>query len=114
MSKYLALPNINFGKLGLWLKKPMISDVPPDFAFCEFGCRKTQCRFDEWSHCKNRLSYVAAHAEGASLPASSTLDTRAKYDALLAAGAPEKLACAAALNPDIFQAVASTYLRPSR
>jgi hypothetical protein len=31
---------------------------------------------------------------------------RATYEALLAAGAPEKLACAAALNPQLFQAVA--------
>ena len=40
---------------------------------------------------------------------------RATYEALLAAGAPEQLACAAALNPQVFQAVAPTYLnRPAR
>jgi len=40
---------------------------------------------------------------------------RATYEALLAAGAPEPTACAAALNPQVFQAVAPTYLnRPAR
>jgi hypothetical protein len=40
---------------------------------------------------------------------------RATYVALLAAGAPEPTACAAALNPEVFQAVAPTYLgRPAR
>jgi hypothetical protein len=39
----------------------------------------------------------------------------ATYEALLAAGAPEPTACAAALNPQVFQAVAPTYLnRPAR
>jgi hypothetical protein len=39
---------------------------------------------------------------------------RATYEALLAAGAPEKLACAAALNPQVFDAVAPTYFGRSR
>jgi hypothetical protein len=39
---------------------------------------------------------------------------RATYEALLAAGAPKTLACAAALNPQVFQTVAPMYLRPSR
>jgi hypothetical protein len=39
---------------------------------------------------------------------------RATYEALLAAGAPETLACAAALNPQVFQTVGPMYLRPSR
>jgi hypothetical protein len=34
---------------------------------------------------------------------------RATYDALLAAGAPEKLACAAALNPEVLRSVAPIY-----
>jgi hypothetical protein len=38
------------------------------------------------------------------------LAARATYDALLAAGAPEPTACAAALNPQVFQAIAPTYL----
>jgi hypothetical protein len=39
---------------------------------------------------------------------------KATYEALLAAGAPETLACAAALNPQVFKTVAPIYLRPSR
>jgi hypothetical protein len=40
---------------------------------------------------------------------------RATYEALLAAGAPDKLACAAALNPDLLRMIAPTYFgRPSR
>jgi hypothetical protein len=39
---------------------------------------------------------------------------RATYVALLAAGAPETLTCAAALNPQVFQTVAPIYLRSSR
>jgi hypothetical protein len=39
---------------------------------------------------------------------------RATYVALLASGAPETLACAAALNPQVFQTVGPMYLRPSR
>ena len=40
---------------------------------------------------------------------------RATYDALLAAGAPESLACAAALNPQVLQAISGTYFgRPPR
>jgi len=34
---------------------------------------------------------------------------RATYEALLAARAPEPLACAAALNPQVHQAIAGTY-----
>jgi hypothetical protein len=33
-------------------------------------------------------------------------EQRATYEALLAAGAPEQLACAAALNPQVLQAIA--------
>jgi hypothetical protein len=34
---------------------------------------------------------------------------RATYEALLAAGAPERLSCAAALNPDVLRSVAPVY-----
>jgi len=59
MSKYFTLPNTIFGKWRLWLKGQIVRDVPPKDALCEFDCRKTQCRFDEWAHCENRLSYLA-------------------------------------------------------
>jgi hypothetical protein len=40
---------------------------------------------------------------------------QATYEALLAAGAPESLACAAALNPEILRTIAPTYFaHPSR
>ena len=39
----------------------------------------------------------------------------ATYEALLAAGAPESLACAAALNPEILRTIAPTYFgHPAR
>ena len=41
-------------------------------------------------------------------------EQRATYEALLAAGAPEQLACAAALNPQVLQAIAPTYFGHSR
>jgi hypothetical protein len=37
---------------------------------------------------------------------------KATYDALLAAGAPETLACAAATNPDLLQQIAPMYFKP--
>jgi hypothetical protein len=56
---------------------------------------------------------LGAMAEGAS-PAiheqrQREREQRATYEALLAAGAPEQLACAAALNPQVLQAIAPTY-----
>jgi hypothetical protein len=40
---------------------------------------------------------------------------QATYQALLAAGAPDSLACAAALNPDLLRQIAPTYFgRPPR
>jgi hypothetical protein len=40
---------------------------------------------------------------------------RAIYEALLAAGAPDSLACAAALNPELLRTIAPTYFgHPSR
>ena len=32
----------------------IVRDVPPEMAACEFDCRKTDCRQDEWVHCPNR------------------------------------------------------------
>jgi len=65
-----------------WLRRHIISDVSPEDGYCEFGCRKQECRFDHWVNCKNRLVYldvaaasgeqatmkseVAAQAEGSS------------------------------------------------
>jgi hypothetical protein len=59
MLKYLALFGAIFGKLSLWLKGQIVSDVPPEDALCEFDCRKRNCQFGDWSNCANRLSYLA-------------------------------------------------------
>lgn len=31
-----------------------IVEVPPDMAACEFECRRTDCRQEEWAACPNR------------------------------------------------------------
>jgi hypothetical protein len=62
MFKYAALLGTFFGKLTRSLKGKFVGDVPPDYALCEFDCRKTQCQFNEWLHCPNRLSYLVLEA----------------------------------------------------
>lgn len=37
------------------VKRKAIEEVPDDIALCEFDCRKTQCRYDEWATCERRL-----------------------------------------------------------
>ena len=32
----------------------LICEVPPEVAACEFDCRRTDCRQDEWVSCPNR------------------------------------------------------------
>jgi hypothetical protein len=59
MSKHLVILHTFFGKLALRLKNEIVRDVPPEYALCEFECRKTQCQFNDWLHCANRLSYLA-------------------------------------------------------
>jgi hypothetical protein len=46
MSKHLTLPSPTLQKWRTWLKKQIIGDVPPEDAFCEFECDKSQCRLD--------------------------------------------------------------------
>ena len=41
-----------------WLKDRIVEDVPDSLAWCEFGCRKQQCRMGEWEGCKRRLQDV--------------------------------------------------------
>jgi hypothetical protein len=45
--------------LRFWLESQIVGAVPAEDELCEFGCRKTECRFDEWVHCEKRLSYLA-------------------------------------------------------
>ena len=59
MSKYLALLGALFGKLTRPLKGKIVSNVLPEDALCEFDCRKTECQFNHWLHCPNRLAYLA-------------------------------------------------------
>ena len=60
MSNHVALPGMRFfGRLTRSLKDKIVSDVPPEYARCEFDCRKTQCRYEEWLSCPNRLSYLS-------------------------------------------------------
>ena len=39
-----------------WIKRQLIEDVPTGIAFCEFDCRKGQCRSGEWDTCIRRLN----------------------------------------------------------
>jgi hypothetical protein len=58
MSKFLAMPSTIFRNWRTWLKGQIIADVPPEDAFCEFECRKSECRLGHWAQCKNRLSHL--------------------------------------------------------
>lgn len=46
------------GKCRVWLSRQIVGYVPPEDALCEFDCRKTECQFNDWAHCKNRLAYL--------------------------------------------------------
>ena len=58
MTRYLRLAGAIFSKWRIWLKRQIIADVPTEDAICEFDCRKSECRFDDWARCKNRLDYL--------------------------------------------------------
>ena len=51
-----------FGKWRIWLNRQIIGDVLPEDALCEFDCRKAECQFHDWAHCKNRLAYLEREA----------------------------------------------------
>jgi hypothetical protein len=59
MPKYLAIIRTFFARLGLRFKDNLVSDITREDAFCEFDCQRTQCHFNNWLHCANRLSYLA-------------------------------------------------------
>ena len=40
------------------LKGDLVEEVPKDLAQCEFGCKKHQCLFEEWSCCERRLAFM--------------------------------------------------------
>ena len=58
MFKYLPLPNPILQKWRIWLKDQFVGDVPPEDAFCEFECEKSECKLGHWETCKRRLSYL--------------------------------------------------------
>ena len=45
-------------KFGDWLIRKVASEVPPDIALCEHGCRKRQCLQQDWEHCERRLAFI--------------------------------------------------------
>ena len=57
MFKYLTLPNPILHRWRVWLKDRFIDDVPPENAFCEFECEKSECQPGLWETCKRRLAY---------------------------------------------------------
>ena len=79
MFKYAELLGIFFGKLTRSLKSQIISDVPLEDALCEFDCRKEQCQYDEWSHCPNRLSYLASEAGLTGSSSTNEIVVQLKY-----------------------------------
>ncbi len=36
-----------------------VADVPVEFEFCEFDCRKPQCDAEHWQTCARRQMHVA-------------------------------------------------------
>ena len=58
MSKLVASPCAQLRKFGVWLKGRLIGDVQAEIAVCEYDCRRTQCLFEEWENCPNRLSLL--------------------------------------------------------
>ena len=44
-------------RIGKMLTEQLVQEVPDDIALCEFDCRKTQCRYDEWENCGRRLKF---------------------------------------------------------
>jgi len=69
MLKYLTRPNPVLQKWRIWLKEQFIGDVPPEDAFCEFECEKSECRLGHWENCERRLAHLElgkAHSSGTS------------------------------------------------
>ena len=46
-------------QLRSWVADQIIQDVPSQIAPCEFDCRKTQCKSQEWDTCSYRLRAMA-------------------------------------------------------
>jgi len=44
-----------FQRLGQFVKRNVVGDIPDDIAVCEFDCRKGQCMHSEWDKCDRRI-----------------------------------------------------------
>ena len=51
----IRLPDL-VGELCDWLRNQIVAEVPADLAVCEFECRNTECRSEEWICCERRIS----------------------------------------------------------
>ena len=47
-----------FARLWQWIVNGLVRDVPEDIQWCEFDCRKLECRQGEWGKCENRLRSI--------------------------------------------------------
>jgi len=54
----LKVPNPILQRWRVWLKAQFIGDVPPEDAFCEFECEKSDCQLGHWETCRRRLAYL--------------------------------------------------------
>jgi len=66
------MPNNQGSFHQLWrrLKSQWIADsISDDIALCEFDCRKSQCRYDEWASCERRITKAAGELMPAARPA---------------------------------------------
>ena len=59
MRERVPLPRRLVQKWRNWTTSRFVGEVPLEDACCEYGCRKTQCRLDDWTTCQNRLAYMA-------------------------------------------------------
>jgi len=48
-----------------------MAQVEPENDRCEFDCRVTECRFDQWANCENRIRRMNAVLNGAEPPAKA-------------------------------------------
>jgi hypothetical protein len=53
---YLIQLRFWLGRLGHWMKEQIATEVPADFAICEFDCQQTTCSSEEWATCQRRIS----------------------------------------------------------
>ncbi len=50
----MKTPRGLFGRLGRRVRSWLVAEVPVDCWYCEFECRKLQCRQEDWEACALR------------------------------------------------------------